>query len=74
MFHKLISSFLKFPHQIVLYNQAKGLHTTAISKVISRWPDENEWVYPPQKPGEPRRPAVSFFSYYSLFCLIYLLL
>lgn len=37
----------------------QSLHTTRTNFKIEKWSDQNEWVYPPQKPGEPRRPAVS---------------
>ncbi|CAL1275796.1 unnamed protein product [Larinioides sclopetarius] len=35
----------------------KNFHTSNVNHKIEKWPDQNEWVYPPQKPGEPRRPA-----------------
>ena len=64
------SSLLNFkvilPHQVVLNKQ--NLHTTAFNLKISKWTDQNEWVYPPQKPGEPRRPAVSLF-YFIYSCI-----
>lgn len=37
----------------------QSLHTTHTNFKLEKWSDQNEWVYPPQKPGEPRRPAVS---------------
>ena len=40
------------------------------SKIPENWLKYNEIVYPPQKPGEPKRPAVSFFA--SLQCWIYI--
>lgn len=55
----LLNVNINLPHQIILNNQSLSLHTTAINSKVSKWLDQNEWVYPPQKPGEPRRPAVS---------------
>ncbi|GIY89892.1 39S ribosomal protein L22, mitochondrial [Caerostris darwini] len=38
-------------------NQQSSFHTSAVNNKVEGWYDQNEWVYPPQKPGEPRRPA-----------------
>ena len=40
----------------IVNHQRSLLHTSASA---SAWEDHNKTVYPPQKPGEPRRPAVS---------------
>ncbi|KAG8196649.1 hypothetical protein JTE90_006559 [Oedothorax gibbosus] len=35
----------------------QSFHTSLTNLKVEKWTDQNQWVYPPQKPGEPRRPA-----------------
>ena len=37
------------------------IHTSASLEISRKWEKKNKIVYPPQLPGEPRRPAVSLW-------------
>ncbi|XP_059568919.1 large ribosomal subunit protein uL22m isoform X2 [Alligator mississippiensis] len=37
-----------------------NMHTRSSQEVIGKWEKKNRVVYPPQLPGEPRRPAVIY--------------
>lgn len=47
-------------HPAISCRQTGEIHTSAAKCKVEKWHDQNDWVYPPQKPGEPRRPAVSY--------------
>lgn len=42
------------------------IHTSTSLQKLGKWEKKNRIVYPPQLPGEPRRPAVSTHLHISL--------
>ncbi|XP_054724388.1 39S ribosomal protein L22, mitochondrial-like [Uloborus diversus] len=65
---KALPSFLSCfnKHNLVLnsglIHKCSSFHTTASASKVENWTAQNEWIYPPIKPGEERRPA--FVNHY----------
>ncbi|KAJ6667859.1 hypothetical protein lerEdw1_016180 [Lerista edwardsae] len=63
---KILSCRLLAPCSVPLLST---IHTSTSLGEIGRWEKKNRVVYPPQQPGEPRRPAVrTHLDLFSVYC------